>query len=243
MYNTDMPNRAELPTTKQLLRSTAIAVASAAAILVAIVLPSEYGIDPTGIGTALNLTEMGEIKTQLAAEAAADAAAPMAAPVAAPSVTAPSVGTSPPAAPAAIAPLAPPAPPAPPAPERQSSLLGAIGGLFVTSAHAQEARQDEMTITLEPGEGAEVKLAMREGEVAAFAWAASEGSNVNFDTHGDGGGQNISYEKGRGVSSDSGELKAAFAGNHGWFWRNRGTAPISLTLRTSGTYSSIERKV
>ncbi|MFX4597097.1 transmembrane anchor protein, partial [Acinetobacter baumannii] len=44
------------------------------AILIAIVLPSEYAIDPTGIGRALGLTEMGEIKTQLAEEAAADAA-------------------------------------------------------------------------------------------------------------------------------------------------------------------------
>ena len=70
MYNTDMPTRAELPTTRQLLRSTAIAVVSAAAILVTIVLPAEYGIDPTGIGTALGLAEMGEIKTQLAEEAA-----------------------------------------------------------------------------------------------------------------------------------------------------------------------------
>ena len=74
MYNTDMPSRAELPTNRQLLRSTAIAAVSATAILFAVVLPSEYGIDPTGIGEALNLTEMGEIKMQLAAEAEADAA-------------------------------------------------------------------------------------------------------------------------------------------------------------------------
>ena len=74
MYNTDMPTRAKLPTTRKLLRSTAIAAVSATAILVAVVLPAEYGIDPTGVGSALNLTEMGEIKTQLAAEAEADAA-------------------------------------------------------------------------------------------------------------------------------------------------------------------------
>ncbi|HAJ46715.1 MAG TPA: transmembrane anchor protein, partial [Alphaproteobacteria bacterium] len=50
MYNTDMPTRAELPTTPQLLRSTAIAIATAAVILVTVVLPSEYAIDPTGVG-------------------------------------------------------------------------------------------------------------------------------------------------------------------------------------------------
>src|SRR3546814_17950651 len=39
-----------------------------------VVLPSEYGIDPTGIGRVIGLTEMGAIKMQLAEEAAADAA-------------------------------------------------------------------------------------------------------------------------------------------------------------------------
>ena len=33
------------------------------------VLPAEYGIDPTGVGRALGLTQMGEIKVQLAEEA------------------------------------------------------------------------------------------------------------------------------------------------------------------------------
>lgn len=245
MYNTDMPTRAELPTTRKLVRSTVIAAVSATAILVAVVLPAEYGIDPTGVGSALNLTEMGEIKTQLAAEAEADAARDAAA-RAAPAADADATPLPPAAVgvvPPPVAPLAPPAPPAPPVPERQSSLFGAIGGLFVSSAVAQEMRQDEMTITLAPGEGAEIKLTMQEGEIASFAWVVSEGGAVNYDTHGDGGGQNISYEKGRSVSSDEGTIQAAFAGNHGWFWRNRGDAPVSLTLRTSGTYTAFERKV
>ena len=56
MYNTDMPTRAELPSTGKLVRSTAIAAVTATAILIAVVLPAEYGIDPTGVGSALNLT-------------------------------------------------------------------------------------------------------------------------------------------------------------------------------------------
>jgi len=74
MFNVSKPTLDDLPTSKQLLRSTCIAFVAAIAILIAIVLPSEYAIDPTGIGRALGLTEMGEIKTQLAEEAAADAA-------------------------------------------------------------------------------------------------------------------------------------------------------------------------
>ena len=72
MYNTDMPTRAELPTTPQLLRSTAIAIAAAAVLLVTVVLPAEYAIDPTGVGKMLGLTQMGEIKQQLASEAEAE---------------------------------------------------------------------------------------------------------------------------------------------------------------------------
>ncbi len=84
MYNTDMPTRAELPTSAQLLRSTLTAFVTAAVLLVSVVMPADYGIDPTGIGRLLNLTEMGEIKKELAAEAAADAAAQPAGVAAAP---------------------------------------------------------------------------------------------------------------------------------------------------------------
>jgi hypothetical protein len=69
MYNTDLPNRAELPSNKKLLTSTVIAIIVAAVLLVTAVLPAEYGIDPTRIGRVLGLTQMGEIKHKLAIEA------------------------------------------------------------------------------------------------------------------------------------------------------------------------------
>lgn len=213
MYNSDTPTRAELPTSAQLLKSTIIAIVSAIAILVAVVLPSEYGIDPTGVGGALGLTEMGEIKTQLAEEAEQDRIRDQQNAV----------------------------PAAPAAPQQGSTLLDRIYAEFlVGSAHAQEARSDEMSVTLAPGEGAEIKLVMAKGAQANYAWTAN-GAVVNFDTHGDGGGENISYEKGRGVAEDEGVLEAAFDGNHGWFWRNRTDAPVTVTLKTSGAYSDIKR--
>jgi len=48
-------------------------------LLLTTVLPAEYGIDPTGAGRVLGLTQMGEIKVRLAREAAADATADAAA--------------------------------------------------------------------------------------------------------------------------------------------------------------------
>jgi len=43
---------------KSLVKATVIAIVAAAVILTTIVLPSEYGIDPTGIGGALGLTQL-----------------------------------------------------------------------------------------------------------------------------------------------------------------------------------------
>lgn len=208
MYNSITPPPAELPTSRQLLRSTLLAAIAAAVLLVAVVLPAEYGIDPTGVGRVLRLTEMGEIKKQLAAEAEADAqAAPLA------------------QAPVSAAPTAAPQAPAP----------------AVEAAQATPWR-DEMRVKLTPGEGAEIKLRMQAGDKAEYHWVV-EGGMVNFDTHGDGGGRSISYEKGRGVPQDEGELLAAFTGNHGWYWRNRGQADVTLILRTRGTYSDIKRAI
>ena len=57
----------ELPSKRQLNRATLIAMGVAAIVLVTTVLPAEYGVDPTGIGRALGLTPMGEMKRAAAA--------------------------------------------------------------------------------------------------------------------------------------------------------------------------------
>ncbi len=73
MYNTNIPTDRELPSTAKLIKSTILAVIIAGALLVTVVMPAEYGIDPTGVGKVIGLKKMGEIKTSLAKEAAADA--------------------------------------------------------------------------------------------------------------------------------------------------------------------------
>jgi hypothetical protein len=224
MYNSDTPTRAELPTSRQLVRSTILAAISALVLLVAVVLPAEYGIDPTGIGRVLRMTEMGDIKQQLAADAAADAAA--AAP-AVPPAPSPAAGTTlgmaaaNAAEPPAKAPVVGPNPPAQP-------------------AAPKIVWRDEVPVTLRPGEGTEIKLKMVQGAKAQYSWVV-EGGEVNFDAHGDAPGQSTSYKKGRGASSDEGELEAAFTGNHGWYWRNRGKSNVKVILRTRGEYTDIKR--
>ena len=100
MFNSPLPSASELPSSRQLVRSTVIALAVAMGLLVTVVMPSEYAVDPTGLGRAMGLTQMGEIKITLAAEALADEAASKAAAAPAP---APVVAAAP-----APAPVAPP---------------------------------------------------------------------------------------------------------------------------------------
>lgn len=222
MYNTDMPSRNELPSSAQLIRSTIIAAIVALVLLVTVVMPSEYALDPTGAGRLLGLTDMGEIKEQLAEEAAADEAAQMV-PVQSSSQETSSEAAQPVSEIAAV-----PEPEAEPKAEEPA-----------LAPAAEPKWQDEVRVVLTPGEGTEFKLTMQEGSIARFSWV-SEGGPVNFDTHGDGGGHSISYEKGRGVPEDEGELEAAFTGNHGWFFRNRNDNDITLLLRTGGDYGELK---
>ena len=172
---------------------------------------------------------MGEIKGQLAEEAAADEAAQMVAVQSAAdqqvSEVADPVVSEPVAETASV-------------PEPEVTAAEAQPKSEPTPAEPQW--QDEVRVVLTPGEGTEFKLTMEEGAEATFYWV-SEGGPINFDTHGDGNGQSISYEKGRGVPEDEGTLVAAFTGNHGWFFRNRNDNDITLVLRTGGNYGQLKK--
>jgi hypothetical protein len=253
MYNTDLPARAELPTTAQLRRSTWIAAAAALAILGFVILPAEYAIDPTGVGGVLGLTQMGEIKVQLAAEAAADAEGSAMAAQGLAELNARLDRIE-----AALVTMTAPGPSAPPAQASIDQLLGeptiiedGLADRFEAAvpidpppadppAPPADAWRDEVSFTLAPGEGTEIKLVMDEGASAEFYWSAN-GAVVNYDTHGDGGGRSVSYEQGRGVPEQEGVLVAEFTGNHGWFWRNRTDEEVTVTLRTKGAYREMKR--
>jgi hypothetical protein len=213
MFNSETPSPSELPTTRQLVQSTLLAFLAAGVILVTVVLPAEYGIDPISAGRVLGLSEMGEIKMQLEQEAEADR-------------------------------LRNQAPVVPSASDKQSNLFGSIfSNWLIGSAQAQTKDTgwtDEISVTLKPGQGAEVKLVMKKGAKAEFLWTVENGA-VNYDLHGDGGGQNISYKRGRKVKEHSGVVEAAFDGSHGWFWRNRGRKDVTVILRVRGAYSKIKR--
>lgn len=211
MYNSNVPTNDELPSTAKLIKSTILAAIAAGALLVTVVMPSEYGIDPTGVGNALGLKRMGEIKVSLAAEAEADKAKDAAQSVA-----------------VAEAQAAPVVQEIKPEPQPEP---------------VQAATQNhEMTVTLAPDEGTEIKVDMVKGATVSYEWW-TDGGKANFDVHGDSKELKISYHnysKGS-ATRKSGELVADFDGSHGWFWRNRTKAPLTVTIKTDGEYSSIGR--
>jgi len=179
MDNVDAPTRHELPSSRTLLRSTRLAAAVAAVLLVTVVLPAEYGVDPAGVGRVIGLTEMGEIKMELARAAAGEA------------------GTVPAQTPAVAS---------------SEPVAGETPALAAESRAAPTT--DEVSITLPPGQGREIKLEMREGASVQYAWVVEDGV-VNYDTHGDRPGLSYhGYAKATAQASDDGVLVAAFEGMH-----------------------------
>jgi hypothetical protein len=200
MSNIGSPPPDSLPPSRTLVKSTLIALAVAALLLVVVILPAEFGVDPTGIGRVIGLKEMGEIKMQLAREAAAaDSAAR-------------NVAVN---APASALPVAAP-------------------------SQAPMERVDTVRVALQPNQGREIKLAMRKDARVAFSWR-SEGGPVNYDMHADRKAdpeiKYFGYKKGQNVAVDSGQLVASFEGMHGWFWRNRTRAPVTVVLTVRGGYT------
>ncbi len=215
MFNTPLPTVNELPTTSKLVRSTVIALVTAAGLLVTVVMPSEYAIDPTGVGRALGLTQMGELKIILAQEALADAAPPQAPPAPAPAPQVTQVQSV-----------------AKPAPQPST-----------TTASAPALKTNQMSVTLKPGEGTEIKLEVLKGKTVSYVWTAV-GGPVNYETHGEPyngeKGYFHSYNKGKQVESNKGEFTAIFDGTHGWFWRNRSDSNVTIALETTGDYLGIK---
>ncbi len=200
----------ELPSSQRLLRSTVIAMATAGVLLIVAVLPAEYGVDPTGIGNVLGLTEMGKIKQQLAREAEAPALASI------------------------------------PEESKQPTQAAALGDSLSATVPAAVAtqRSDSVQVVLNAGQGKEIKLAMLKGARVTYSWLTDDGG-VNFETHGDTlnapSGDFHSYGKGRNARADSGAFVAVFAGMHGWYWRNRTSGRVTVTLKTIGEYQDLKR--
>ena len=99
-----------------------------------------------------------------------------------------------------------------------------------------------MTITLAPHSGQEVKAHMQQGDSFVFEWQ-STGGPVKVDMHGEApdatDGAFTSYWEEREQTSARGSFTAPYAGTHGWYWRNKGDTPVTVTVKTTGFYKDL----
>lgn len=191
-------------------------IVAAAILLVTVVLPAEYGIDPLGTGKSLGLTAI--------AEAASPAVLPEA------------------VAGATILPVL--------QLTKHNSRWGesaVVKGSFI----AQPARfnVDSREITLDPGEGMEIKYHLAKGAGLVYSWTAT--SAVLFDFHAEpdtkptGEEQNDEYFESYDTQDVAGEdqahgtLIAPSTGIHGWYWENAGVETVKIKLVSSGFYDWI----
>ncbi|WP_299203160.1 hypothetical protein [uncultured Amphritea sp.] len=187
-------NHDQLPSAMSLIKATMTAIAGALVLLVVIILPAEYGLDPTGLGKQLGLTILSVDPSEVAINA-------------------------------------------------QSKTMDTPLNAYVPPVWIGSSpfRSDEVSMTLKPGKGAEIKARMKSGENFVFNWKA-QGGDLYFDMHGekiDAGDEFTSYWLERSRSSASGSFEAPFDGTHGWYWKNNGTEMVTVFLEISGFYEAL----
>ena len=172
----------------RLALAAGIALLVAGLVLVAVVLPAEYGVDPFGTGARLGLTALADTARQVDALNAQAAAGASAAPI--------------------------------------------------VVAQERPFSSERRDFTIAAGEWVEYKYRLEKGEALLYSWTATGPVEFEFHAEPDGGprGYAQTYEKGD-ASGASGTLTAPFSGIHGWYWANKGAAPVTLTLASSGYYA------
>lgn len=102
-------------------------------------------------------------------------------------------------------------------------------------------RSDEKTVTLPPHSGIEIKAHMAKGDHFVFRWTAT--GPVRMDMHGEPDvgpeGAFTTYWKQKNLAKAQGSFTAPFAGRHGWYWRNGGETPVTITIKTDGFYKDL----
>jgi len=100
-------------------------------------------------------------------------------------------------------------------------------------------KEDVVVLEIKSGKSLEYKFFVEAGGTLTFEWSTDRGE-LFYDFHGDpkSGGNFKSYEKASKASS-KGKQVVPFDGSHGWYWKNKSSTDIKLTLKTSGSYKII----
>lgn len=204
------PFQANPPTGKRLLLSVGLAVLLAALILIVAVLPAEYGIDPTGVGRVLGLTQMsGKVsKSRVAIDDVLAGAQPVA------TATPPATGE----------PLPLPNPAvhqAQPEPAKSE----------VLTIELPADAETEIKAVLPKG-----KMILYSWKVDHDSiYVDFHGHDPDWEDK----SAFVRYEEKDGSAGANGSLVAPFTGEHGWYFLNTNGFPVVLTLGIQGYYDKL----
>lgn len=104
-----------------------------------------------------------------------------------------------------------------------------------------ELQEHSTKITVAAGAGLEYKFKMSKGEAIRHSWK-TEGDALFFDFHGEPKGNTTGYFESYTVSTSNqvrGTLTAPFDGSHGWYWENKSSVPIVVSLQVEGDFELI----
>lgn len=196
------------------LKGLAIAIVVAAVLFVTVVLPAEFGRDPTHVGHLLGLDALharagngggGESKVRLTEVIGGNEKIFEADP---------GDGREP-------VPLPNPA---------------------VSQLEAAAPRTETITVKLDADAKTEIKAKLPKGKMLLYSWQV-DGGKVYVDFHGHdpslGDKFWVRYSEQDGVSGASGSLVAPFTGEHGWYWLNVTDGPVTIRLTVTGYFTEI----
>jgi hypothetical protein len=210
-----------LPSNASLIKATIAAASLGSVLLVTTVLPAEYGIDPTGLGKAMGLTQLNSSTKSSPPTPFTGVTATPPAVTAVAAVAAVSAASSTPTAKLTNG------------DENDSNPVRKRDSAYQTRT---------LTLSLAPDQGTEIKAVMEAGERFVFNWK-TEGGAVNVDMHGEPPNAKrnefTSYWFARNQRQASGSFTAPFKGTHGWYWRNRGNKPVKVTVSLSGFFRDV----
>lgn len=217
------PRAVVLTSQRSVVTSLLAALALAAVLLITVVLPAEYDIDPTGIGKMLGVDVLSDgyyptpPEVQLPETQPHDNASPR---------PAGSKSELRPQPPEEIPGLAVPAP---------------LKNPTVIQRPGTTPRTETLDVTLALYEEVELKAVMDAAQTIVYSWSISDGE-VYYDFHAepDEGpeGYFVRYAEGEG-NADSGSLVAPFTGHHGWYWLNISDHAITVRLEVAGYHKKL----
>lgn len=203
---------------RRVLRATGLMALIAAVLTVAVILPAEFGRDPTGFGTLTGLTRLAAVR---AASEAATSAAP---------ATTGATGTA--AAPGVAGGF-----------DAEASAEGkALPLAKWSNKHTDAFATGKYEIKLAGAGELEWKATMKRGEPLLYRWKVRTGQQVYYEFHGEpvsgkwADKYYESYETGE-AASGQGYVVAPFSGHHGWYFVNLTGDPIIIDVELVGYYS------